>query len=289
MGAQAGADKIGRMTEPEPTAADSAAPATASARRRRGQRPRPRTSVIGVLGEVLITVGVLVLLFLGWQVWWNSLILSNAQASAASTQSRLWLEQSRATPDATPAPGAAEDGTKDGTPPVMKPVADYQPFAVIYAPRLGADWRRVIRETVSVPEVLNSETSGVGHYTGTQMPGQVGNFAIAGHVNGYGNAFIDVHRMHLGDKIYIETKDGWYTYSFRDFEYVQPDAVAVLLPVPREPNLTPTDRIMTLTTCNPPWHSGERLVAYSTFDSWQPLSAGPPAAIAAHVAAAGGK
>lgn len=240
-----------------------------------------------MLGEVLITVGLLVLLFLGWQVWWNSAILSNAQENAASAQAKTWLEQARATPDATRAPVA--DGSKYGTPVVMKPVGDYQPFAVIYAPRLGAEWRRVIRETVSVPEVLNSETSGIGHYTGTQMPGQIGNFAIAGHVNGYGNAFIDMHRLRLGDAIYIQTKDGWYTYRFRDFEYVQPSAVEVLLPVPREPNVTPTDRILTMTTCNPPWHSGERLVSYSVFDSWQPLSAGPPAAIAARVAAAEGQ
>lgn len=277
------------MTEPEPTAAESANSGPASGRRRRGRQPtrRHRTSVIGVFGEVFITAGVLVLLFLGWQVWWNNLVLSNAQTNAAAAQAKSWLEQSRATPDATPTPGA--DGSKYGTPPVMKPVGDYESFAVIYVPRFGADWRRVIKETVSAPEVLNSEHSGIGHYPGTQMPGQVGNFAIAGHVDGYGDAFINMRKLQLGDAIYIQTKDGWYTYRFRDFEYVQPSAVEVLLPMPREPNLTPTERILTMTTCNPAWASGERLISYSVFDSWQPLSAGPPAAIAAQVDAVKGQ
>lgn len=280
------------MTEQHPTppsAEDAGAPAQPAAPL--GGRPvRPRrVSVIGVLGEVLITAGVLVLLFLGWQMWWNNLVLSGAQARAAVAQSEQWLEQSRATPNATPAPDPTT-GTAPTTtvPPVMKPVAAYQPFAVIYIPRLGAEWRRVIKETVDVTRVLDSEHSGIGHYPGTQMPGQVGNFALAGHVDGYGNAFIDLHTLRIGDPIYIQTKDGWYTYRFRDLEYVQPSAVSVLLPVPREPTATPTDRILTMTTCNPAWHTGERLVTYSVFDSWQPLSAGAPAEIAAQVAAAGG-
>lgn len=252
----------------------------------RARRPRRGISVIGVFGELLITAGILVLLFLGWQVWWSSLVAAGQQTSAASQQSQQFLKDAKA--PSTPAPTPTSTPTAQPEPPVMQPVADYQPFAVIYIPRLGPQWKRVIRETVDENQVLNSYTSGVGHYTNTQMPGQVGNFAVAGHDTGYGNAFVNLSTLHLGDAIYVQTKDGWYTYRFRNFEYVQPTAVSVLLPVPWQPNATPVDRIMTITTCNPPYHAGERLVAYNMFASFQPLSAGPPAEIAAEVAAQGG-
>lgn len=256
-----------------------------SVRPRNRGRLRRRPSILGVFGELLITAGVVVLLFLGWQVWWNSLVLSGQQTSAAAAQSKAWTKQAATTPAPTATPTAT--GPSYGPPPVMDPVAAAKPFAVLYVPRFGPDYKRVIKETVDVETVLNSYSSGIGHYPGTQMPGAVGNFAIAGHDSGWGNALIDVSKLELGDPIYIQTKDGWYTYRFRNFEYVQPSAVGVLLPVPRSAGVPPQDRIITITTCNPPFHAAERLIAYGLFDSWQPLSAGPPAAIAATVAAHG--
>ena len=77
-------------------------------------------------------------------------------------------------------------------------------------------------------------------------------------------------KLQIGDEIYIQTKDGWYTYSFRNFQYVQPRAVDVLLPVPAHPGTAAVDRLITITTCNPPFHAAERLIAYGTFQSWQP-------------------
>ena len=260
----------------------------------RTRQPEPREhhrpSVLGVIGELLITAGVLVLLFLGWQVWWNSLVLAGQQTNAAASQSKQWLDQASASPTPVPTPTKAPGTTKPdyGPPPVMTAPADYQAFAVLYVPRLGPQWKRLIKQTVDVEQVLNSYTAGVGHYKGTQMPGDVGNFAVAGHDSGWGNAFIDLSKLRLDDAIYVQTKDGWYTYRFRNFEYVQPTAVSVLYPVPRQQNAIPVDRVMTITTCNPPFHAGERLIAYNLFDGWQPLSAGPPAEIAAQVAAQGG-
>ena len=241
---------------------------------------------MGVVGEVLITAGVLVLLFLGWQVWWNNLILAGQQTTAAEAQSRRWLDEAtkNPTPSPSPSPTASPAPVE---PPVMQEPGRYQPFAVIYIPRLGADWKRTIRETVDVEKVLNSYDAGVGHYQGTAMPGQVGNFAVAGHDSGWGNTFIDLSKLRIGDRIYVQTKDGWYTYTFRNFEYVQPTAVQVLLPVPRQPQATPVDRLMTITTCNPPFHAGERLVAYNLFQSFAP-AAEVPDEIAAAAAAKGG-
>jgi len=248
-------------------------------------RRRHRVTFFGLLGELLITAGVLVLLFLGWQIWWNSLVLAGSQTSAAQEQSQKWLDEATKSPSPTPTPDA--DPTQPAPPPVLSEPADYQPFAVIYIPRLGADWKRTIRETVDTERVLNSYDAGVGHYKGTAMPGQVGNFAVAGHDSGWGNTFIDLSKLHIGDRIYVQTKDGWYTYTFRNFEYVQPSAVGVILPVPRQPDATPIDKLMTITTCNPPFHAGERLIAYNVFQSYAPTSE-VPSEIAAAVAANGG-
>jgi sortase A len=248
---------------------------------------RRRLSVLGISGEALITVGVLVLLFLGWQVWWSSLISNAAQTKAASEQSQEWIKKAKAATPPRPVPTQVA-GADPVDPPVMQPVANYQPFAVIYIPRLGSTWQRVIRETVDVDQVLDSFTAGVGHYPGTAMPGQIGNFAIAGHDTGWGNAFINLQDMQLGDPIYIQTSQGWYTYQFRNGEYVQPTQVDVLLPVPQDPSATATMRLMTITTCNPRYHGTERYAAFATFQSYQPLSAGPPAGIAGEVQAQAG-
>ena len=67
-------------------------------------------------------------------------------------------------------------------------------------------------------DVLNSFDLGVGHYPDTQMPGEVGNFAIASHRSAYGGGMHEIEQLQLGDAIYIQTHDGWYTYRFRDFE-----------------------------------------------------------------------
>jgi sortase A len=247
--------------------------------RARTRRPHRRTSVLGVLGELLITAGVLVLLFLGWQIWWNNLVTSGQQSSAAAQQSQKWID------DALKAPKPAPDTTTAQVdPPVIAKPAPYEAFAVIYIPRLGADWKRTIRQTVDTERVLNSYTAGVGHYIDTQLPGQVGNFAVAGHDSGWGNTFIDLSKLHIGDRIYVQTKDGWYTYTFRNFEFVQPSAVGVLLPVPRHPGAQPVERLMTITTCNPPFHAGERLIAYNAFQSFA-----PPQDVPSEIAAAVGQ
>ncbi|MCI0156832.1 class E sortase [Leifsonia shinshuensis] len=232
------------------------------------QRKRgPVEATIGVIGELLITAGILVGLFLGWQVWWNNLVLSGQQTSAAQEQSKKWIDEATTTPRPTPT-----DSTKPVAvdPPVMAQPASYEPFAVIYIPRLGPDWKRTIRQTVDVEKVLNSYTAGVGHYPDTQMPGEVGNFAVAGHDSGWGNTFIDLSKLRVGDHIYVQTKDGWYTYVFRNFEYVQPTQVQVIAAVPRHPDVQPIDRLMTITTCNPPFHAGERLIAYNVFQGFAP-------------------
>ncbi|WP_022887550.1 class E sortase [Glaciibacter superstes] len=250
-------------------------------RGRRKLRVRRRVTVVGVLGELLITGGVLVLLFLGWQLWWNDMILANSQTEAATEISQDWIEEDRAARgDDEPPP----DPANYGDPVVAVAPAEDDPFAVLYVPRFPEGYHRTIAEGTSM-DVLNSEVLGIGHYPGTQMPGEVGNFAVAAHRSAYGGGMNRINELQVGDAIYVQTADGYYTYRFRDLHYVQPSAVEVIAPVPNVSGVAPTDRIITLTSCNPLLSTAERIIAYGVFESWQPTAAGPPAELTPLIAA----
>jgi sortase A len=234
-----------------------------------------------VLGELLITAGIGVLLFIAWQLWWNDWITANQQTQAATTLSQDWIEQARAT-DHTEPTDAPPVGY--GDPAVLAPVSGGTPFGVLYIPRFGDGYHRTIAEGTGT-NVLNSTTLGIGHYPDTQMPGQVGNFVVAAHRSAYGGGMHLINELQLGDPIVVQTQDGWYTYRFRSLQYVHPSQVEVLAPVPGDPSAQATERMITLTSCNPLLSTAERIIAYGVFESWQPTSAGPPAEIAAQVAA----
>jgi sortase A len=240
------------------------------------RRRRPKVSVIGVLGELLITAGVFVLLFLGWQLWLGDIIQGAQQAQQAENLNDTWA-QAAPTIAPTPAPTTAAPIA----PVVEKAPGNAQKFGILYVPRFGTGWERPIAQGVGVADVLDA--IGVGHYPGTAMPGQVGNFAIAAHRHAYGGGFEYLHELHVGDHVYIGTKDGWYEYTFRDIQYVQPTQINVLQPVPMEPGVAPVDRIITMTTCNPFFSTAERMIAYGVYDTWYPRADGPPAEIASTV------
>lgn len=260
------------------------APQTRRGSTKARRKKRQRVSVVGVLGELLITAGVLVLLFLAWQLWWNDAIMANQQKSSAASQSQEWIAQAGAPTTAQPSADPAVEPVDYGEPPVAAAPDHGEILGVLYVPRFGAEYARNIASGTSL-DVLNSMYLGVGHYTNTQMPGELGNFAIAAHRSAWGGGMHLVNELQLGDAIYVQTADGYYTYRFRNLQYVQPTAGEVLAPVPGQPGSAPQERFITLTTCNPLLSTAERIIAYGVFESWQPLSAGPPAEIAAQVAA----
>jgi sortase A len=257
-----------------PASTGNPEPGHAASHRRGRPKRKPRVTVVGVLGELLITAGVFTLLYLGWQLWLNDIIVGSEQAKEAQKLSQDWT-RAEGVPTEKPA--------VTGTPVVSKAPGNAQRFGILYVPRWGKDWERPIAQGIGVTDVLDA--IGVGHYPGTQMPGEIGNFAIAAHRKAYGGGFEKLHQLHIGDHVYIETKAGWYQYTFRDIQYVQPTEVNVLQPVPMRPGVSPTQRIITMTTCNPFYSTAERLIAYGLFDKWYPRADGPPAAIAATVKA----
>ena len=245
-------------------------------------------TVVGVAGELLVTAGVFVFLFLGWQLWLNDLILGAEQRGEA-----LALSQEFEAAAAPATPAQTPDGEPDPDSEAAEPLAAGEPvvatasavntrFANLFVPRFGDGYVRSISEGVAQEPVLSR---GVGHYPGTQMPGEIGNFAIAAHRTTHGAPFNQISELEVGDRIYVQTADGWYTYVFRSVGYVRPTRVDVIQPVPQFADVDPTARILTMTSCNPLLSSAERIIAYSVFESWQPASAGPPAEIAAVVQA----
>ena len=257
----------------EPTAA----PAQPQGRRRSGspaatkRRQRKRLSVVGVLGEVLITAGVLVLLFLGWQQWLGDIIVGNQLYGQSVQQSQQWIK----------AAGPEKQQADPAAPPVITAsLANGKNFGILYVPRFGADYARPIAQGTSLA-VLNQ--GNLGHYPTTQMPGAVGNFMVASHRKAYGGDLEHINDLRVGDHIFVATADGWYQYSFRNLQYVVPTDVAVLDPVPDQPGLQPGDRMITLQSCNPFFSTAERIMAYGSFDTFYPIAGGPPAEIAATV------
>ncbi|MDY0914664.1 class E sortase [Rathayibacter festucae] len=266
------------MSVPSP----AAAPLRPRERRPSTRRPRRRLTFFGVLGELLMTAGALVLLYLGWQLWWNDAVIAGQQTSEAAELRQTWDDAVPA-PEPSTAPSETPAGYGD---PVIAPVSALDTsFGNLYVPRYGEGWVRTIAEGVDAENVLDEGS--IGHYPGTQMPGEVGNFALAAHRSAYGGGMHVIDELQLGDAIYIETADGWYTYRFRNLEYVQPSEIQVIDPVPWTTGVTPTDRLITLTSCNPLLSTAERIIAYGVFESWQPRSAGAPAEIAASLAQEG--
>jgi sortase A len=220
-----------------------------------------RATLRGV-GEVLITLGVVVLLFCVYQLVWT-----NVSAQAIESGARTDLEEQWAGPNLTPSPGSSEQGSL--------PAVDVAPgdaFAIMYIPALGSGWAKAVVEGVALEDLRGT----VGHYPKSQLPGEVGNFAVAGHRATNGEPFRDLPVVKAGDLVYVQTRESWFVYTVQSTEIVQPTEVEVVLPVPRQPGVDPTEKLITLTTCNPRWASYERWITYGVLTDTRPASEGPP-------------
>lgn len=240
----------------------------------RSSRPRRATGVVygvvGVLGELLITLGVLLLGFLVWQLWWTDVEGNAAQAQVV----REMGFAPAPTPAAADGPLVAEPRRDE--PPVVDEPATGTAFAQIVVPRWDGEPERPVTQGTS-RAVLDSV--GIGHYEGTAMPGGVGNFAVAGHRVTYGKPFNRVEELRPGDPIVVRTTDTWYVYTVTSTQVVMPRDVDVIAPVPGRPDETPTERFITLTTCHPMFSARERYVVHGVLDHWAPVSSGTPAVL----------
>ena len=226
----------------------------------------------GALGELLITAGVLVLLFVVWQLWWTDVAAAGDQRAAVASVQQAF----DAAPPAPAGGGGAAPATAAVEPPVLgEPSQDGEGFAVVHVPRFGEGWRAAAEQGVGLRSVLNDGV--LGHYPGTAMPGGVGNLALAGHRTTYGAPLGRIAELVPGDPLVVETADGWYVYRVSGSEVVTPDRVDVIAPVPGDPQAAPTQRMITLTACHPRFSARQRYVVHGVMDSFSPRGGPPPA------------
>ena len=225
-----------------------------------GRAPR-WLSVAGVLGELLVTGGLVVLLFVVYELFVTDL-LNEGEQSDLSQQLHAQWDQS--TDPETTTPRADLTGGA---------------FAVLYIPRLGPDYQRVVLDGTSEAQL----SKGPGHYEGTALPGEPGNMGLAGHRVGKGSPFLDLDELRPGDPIVVETVDSWFVYrvlgdpATDDFttdpsgipgqQIVSPSDVEVISPTPNATaGAAPTGAYLTLTTCHPRYSAKQRLIIHARLD-----------------------
>ncbi|MFK0178434.1 class E sortase [Streptomyces xanthochromogenes] len=249
---------------PVPAPASDTAPdgrrLTRAEARRAAKARKDSAAVIAsrVLGEAFITLGVVMLLFVTYQLWWTNVRAHQEAGSAAKKIAQDWA-----------------DGRKPGT------FAPGQGFAIMHIPKL--DIVAPVAQGTSKAKVLDKGM--IGHYDEgglkTAMPSDpTGNFAVAAHRNTHGEPFRYINRLKAGDKVVVETQDAYYTYEITsELPQTPPSNVSVLKPIPVGSGFTKPGRYLTLTTCTPEFTSTYRLIVWGKMVDDRPRSKGKPDAL----------
>jgi sortase A len=222
-------------------------------------KPKP----LQIIGELMITAGVILLLFVVWQVYVNDPVVGNKQQAEANQY------------DANSSDVAAREFAFEQ--PTDK-LAQGKVFGKIYIPRFGDDYVRLLGQGTMQKVTLN--TVGVGHYLRSQWPGEVGNFAVAAHRTSHGAPFSDIDKLRDGDRIYVETNQSWLTYEYRQTKIVKPTEVGVIDRVPEGMvSAVPGGKYLTLTSCHPKWSNAERIIVWLEQIEERPATSGMPFAL----------
>jgi sortase A len=212
------------------------------------------------LGQTLITAGVVVLLFVVYEVYLTNYFAHEAQTKVKHALTRQWTDH--------------KDPLlrlPDGSLPTLPTGVG---IANLYVPRLGRDYAWTIVQGTSDADL----EKGPGHYAGTALPGQRGNFAVAGHRVGKGEPFLNLDQLRAGDAVIVETESHWYVYRVKGAhgdlsaedadgipgrQIVSPGDGSVLLAVPDHLDTRPGEALMTMTTCHPKFTAAKRMIVYA--------------------------
>ncbi|MFI7236266.1 class E sortase [Streptomyces cyaneofuscatus] len=246
---------------PAPAAATPSAPMSRMEARRAAKAARDSPAVVAsrAVGEIFISLGVLMLLFVTYQLWWTNV---RAEQIAGQEKSKIQEEWAK---------GAGKPGV----------FAPGQGFAIMHIPKL--DVVVPIAEGISNEKVLDRGM--LGHYgegkLKTAMPeDKQGNFAVAGHRNTHGEPFRYVNKLSPGDPIVVETRDAYYTYEMTSvLPSTVPSNISVIEPIPVGSGFTKPGRYITLTTCTPEFTSTYRLIVWGKMVDERPRSEGKPKAL----------
>jgi sortase A len=203
-------------------------------------------TLIRSVGELCITAGLVLLLFVAYELWGTGAYTEAQQHKLGDELNRTWNS-------------AAGNVTTER-------VRLGHGLALIRIPRLGKKYNYVVIEGVDVADLRK----GPGHYPGTAMPGQIGNFVVSGHRTTYLAPFNRLAELRAGDKIFIDTRADQYVYKVTGKKVVDPSDISVAAPVPEHPKANPTKRLITLTTCNPKYSAAQRLIIFGQLETTTP-------------------
>ena len=204
-------------------------------------RMGPVRRTVREIGLTLITLGVIVLLFVAYQLFGTNIAEAHSQSNLKKSFTAQVAQNRSTQPSDSPTIGAP-------TTPPATPTSGAIDELVI--PKIGVD--KYVVQGVGEADLRR----GPGHYPNTPMPGQVGNSAIAGHRTTYGAPFFDLNELGPGDDIFIVNTDGTrLDFKVTGNKVVSPSDVSVL-----EPTTFPQ---LTLTTCTPRFSASSRLIVFA--------------------------
>jgi len=217
------------------------APASPPARRRGGGRI---AAAVSIVGELLITAGLILGLFVVYSLWWTNVVADREAGKQGDRVREHWAEDR----------GPVGLDTKDG-------------IGFLHVPAMDSG-EVLVRKGTST-KMLNNGIA--GYYTTpvkSALPqDRKGNFSLAAHRDGHGAKFHDIDKLKKGDAIVFETKDRWYVYKvYATLPETSKFNVKVLAPVPEESGRTKAGRYITLTTCTPVYTSRYRYVVWGELD-----------------------
>jgi sortase A len=223
--------------------------------------------VVREAGLALIVAGVIVLLFVGYQLWGTGIAEAHSQATLKrGFNAKVAAATGHGSRVDSPTVGGSAAATGSGLPGSGLPASGAIDHLVI--PKIHLD--------VFVVQGVSDDDLrlGPGHYPGTVLPGQQGNAAIAGHRTTYGAPFFSLNELAPGDDIEVTDASGrTFTYLVAERpRSVNPGDVTVLNPTPYAE--------LTLTTCNPRYSDTSRLIVVARLKG-RPLPPAPTSRAAA--------
>ena len=208
--------------------------------------------VLGAVGRLCISGGVLILLFVAYQLWGTGIRTAQAQNDLEKDFDAVLeaVDEEPTTTTSSPASTSTTSTTRPTeTAPPIEPVPAGEATARIQAPTIGLD--KIVVEGVSLDDLKK----GPGHYPETPLPGQEGNAALAGHRTTYGAPFNRIDELQQGDEITVTTVQGEFTYVVKATHIVSPSEVQVLE--------DKGDNRLTMTACHPKYSARQRIVVVS--------------------------
>ncbi|GEB50714.1 hypothetical protein SCA03_32650 [Streptomyces cacaoi] len=240
-GPDAKGNEDGDEGKSEDARAGAGAEADAGARAGAGTRGRV-AAVVGVVGELLITGGLVLGLFVVYSLWWTNVIADREARKESDRVREHWAAGDSG------GPGALD--TKDG-------------IGFLHVPSMTSG--EILVKKGTDPKELNQGIA--GYYTKpvkSALPqDRSGNFSLAAHRDGHGARFHNIDKIHEGDPIVFETKNTWFVYKvYKTLPKTSKYNVDVLDPVPKESGKKTEGRYITLTTCTPVYTSRHRYIVW---------------------------